>query len=1140
MKMKIYAMLLVMLVLPTAALSQTAVTGTIVDPNGNPYANGTASAQRVVATGINSGVPVNVSTNASGAFLMTLSPATYTFTICAPPTLLGQPVTNPTPRQVCFISGPIVISGGSQDVSSAVNSLALLLGPPVTVNIAGNAATATALQSVPTQCTPPQVTQGIAANGNSNCVTPITGAQGSAGQAQINNPSSPGAIGATGCQTFPDSTVGPINQDCEVHMKGPNWGVDITRFSSRSVNVNIAPQRPGITAAINSSSTSATISSASTFQNGDGVTIYGAGVTCPLTTPAAPTVTTVNDAGGLGTGYTVAGVTSGSTTYSYAVVPVSTGFCFPVASAVGSVTTAPSSIGAQSVALTGCSRSTTVATCTTSVPHQITASTKVLIYQSSDDTNLGSWVTVDTVPDTTHFTFTNGIDSTNGVGTSSTGGTVKYWTGIHIVTPTVSGAWEYCFYRTSSPAAFLGCGRPQSVFISDLTFEDWGTTITANYTRPSWLPSTPPVVAQANALVTTIASGAGTTTLTLASTASTSVVGSTIIFDNAPTISAAATSAQAAGAPILIPYGSYVINSFLTLPTRLAVMQEGSLLLNATVQVTGPTNWMGGQIPSSQSSPSFAQNGATPIIIQEANPGIYSFNGGGEWFEGLAFSGATNGSNLMFMDSVSPVTIRNSTFVTGTTANDLIGIGLIIRATNGAGNAQFYTLSDNLFAGGPGSFLNGSTDAPQLYCQICGELRMDNLNLATRSIVVVPANTSSDTTLMAGRDQGGIMPVLTLFNPVLGVIPNANVIINMFQEDTMAHPMLSVLGATAPNSNVMIINAGTPSGNGVSSPGLVSGRPITSLTIPIIPQGFVGQNVATYTKSSLGLNFTNGSMQVNGVTGSIGYSLNNNAAPTCAVSAGGSVPVGTWNYGIFAIDANGSFSALSPTVQCVTTSGQQTVTITPPARPTGAVTYQAFRNNGGGNGVVNVVPTRWTANIVDTFGFTNGGPTNLGFGLQAGINQSNMQAPQWVMTGGGFKNVHTGVFTADRATVWPDVGGNVQIATGTFTTGTLLKYDSSGRAIDSTIAATTIPTVYNHSGTQQIAPHIIIDSGALVAGTLTVTLTGSAVYTNSTSYVCTADDSTGINGMDVTYASGSSVTFNGTGTDSFRYMCIGN
>jgi hypothetical protein len=82
--------------------------------------------------------------------------------------------------------------------------------------------------------------------------------------------------------------------------------------------------------------------------------------------------------------------------------------------------------------------------------------------------------------------------------------------------------------------------------------------------------------------------------------------------------------------------------------------------------------------------------------------------------------------------------------------------------------------------------------------------------------------------------------------------------------------------------------------------------------------------------------------------------------------------------------------------------------------------------------------------------------------------------------------------------------------------------------------------VYNHSGAIQTTPHTVIDSGTLAGGTLTVTFTGSAVYTSLSSYVCVPIDTTALNPMDVTYTSGSVVVFNGTGTDTFRYVCTGN
>jgi len=68
---------------------------------------------------------------------------------------------------------------------------------------------------------------------------------------------------------------------------------------------------------------------------------------------------------------------------------------------------------------------------------------------------------------------------------------------------------------------------------------------------------------------------------------------------------------------------------------------------------------------------------------------------------------------------------------------------------------------------------------------------------------------------------------------------------------------------------------------------------------------------------------------------------------------------------------------------------------------------------------------------------------------------------------------------------------------------------------------------------------IVVNGGpvSLSGGTLTVT---SMPFTSSTSYVCSIDDSTGANNTQAVYNSGSSVTFNGSGTDTIRYTCIGN
>lgn len=127
-----------------SAFAQTTVTATVVDPNGNPYANGTASAYTLTPSGSPFQTTTPVATTITGSFTMSLPANTYIFTICSLPTLLGFPgptpnpsptvgnipATNPTPQQICFTSPPLAISGGSMDISTQLNAVALILGPP--------------------------------------------------------------------------------------------------------------------------------------------------------------------------------------------------------------------------------------------------------------------------------------------------------------------------------------------------------------------------------------------------------------------------------------------------------------------------------------------------------------------------------------------------------------------------------------------------------------------------------------------------------------------------------------------------------------------------------------------------------------------------------------------------------------------------------------------------------------------------------------------------------------------------------------------------------------------------------------------------------------------------------------------------
>jgi len=266
----------------------TTVTGTVKDANGNLYANGTVSAFLILGTG--KPVPVGASLS-SGPFPLTaaatfsvslFSPATYTFTVCGTPVSIG-PRGNPIPNSVCFGTAFIAVSGGSLDITTQINAV-----PPTILGPGGN---------------------------------------------------------PSGVLVNPVITPNPLNLDVDTHFKGPNPYVDITRFGARACDRNATPCAGGLTASMTSGSAVATISSASTFINGDGVVVYGAGSASGLTTPTGLAVTNVLATMGTGTGLTTASA-AGSTTTCYKIIARTTGGGYTPASSEVCTTTGQAARGA--------------------------------------------------------------------------------------------------------------------------------------------------------------------------------------------------------------------------------------------------------------------------------------------------------------------------------------------------------------------------------------------------------------------------------------------------------------------------------------------------------------------------------------------------------------------------------------------------------------------------------------------------------------------------------------------------------------------------------------------------------------------------------------------------------------------------
>ncbi|MBR8293195.1 hypothetical protein KDW63_03260 [Burkholderia cenocepacia] len=111
-------------------------------------------------------------------------------------------------------------------------------------------------------------------------------------------------------------------------------------------------------------------------------------------------------------------------------------------------------------------------------------------------------------------------------------------------------------------------------------------------------------------------------------------------------------------------------------------------------------------------------------------------------------------------------------------------------------------------------------------------------------------------------------------------------------------------------------------------------------------------------------------------------------------------------------------------------------------------------------------------------------------------------------------------------------------ASGTVTTTPVMKLTGAGNL--STTGTGTLP-VYSVSGTAVNAPHKVVGTIALASGTAIVTFSGNAVFTSSSSYWCSANDTSGTAAaVNVQNQSGTSVKFIGTGTDTVSFLCTGN
>ncbi len=185
---------------------------------------------------------------------------------------------------------------------------------------------------------------------------------------------------------------------------------------------------------------------------------------------------------------------------------------------------------------------------------------------------------------TTHYTYAvAAIDVNGGVSavfsaSTTTGNATLSTTNYNAFAITCSGYPQaYAVWRTattgSAPLGFIGYFDAHTAYTGGF-LQDTGLPVV---TPPLGIPTSAPGTSLAGILVTTITSGAGTTTLTLANAATTAVTSGIVRHNDVAAIQAAATAAgnTAGGAIVYIPPGTYfgssITSQVVTVPANVTI-----------------------------------------------------------------------------------------------------------------------------------------------------------------------------------------------------------------------------------------------------------------------------------------------------------------------------------------------------------------------------------------------------------------------------------------------------------------------------------------------------------------------------------------------------------------------------------------
>jgi hypothetical protein len=914
---------------------------------------------------------------------------------------------------------------------------------------------------------------------------------------------------------------------------------DITAYGARSVGVS------GFSTTASCNGTKAiTLGSASSFQNGDGITIGGCGAPNAMSTPGAPTAVTPSIASGGTTTGIVINSPTGSSTYSYKIVARDKYGALTAAGSATTIKTGQALLGLQTAKITTESLSSDFITVNTLASTVLIAGALVHITGASDP-DFDGWFIVHTVNSGTQFVIANAPIDSRGIGwqfgdsASSSGGNIAFYLSNHIKWAAVKGAWEYYIYGGPGITTFnlIGQTKPSADTWVDTSFDDYGATYMAGQTFPSYVPSTAPSSATKDPLTTTIVSGAGTKYIVVANAASQTASEQTAQFDDGPAILAAANAAHTAGGTLNIPPGPgnfYPINSFLRLPAGLNIKQSGALSLYETVEVQQNTNWFGDW--SNDGEPQFGFVGTSGVYVYAANPGIYTVGSGIDTAYMSFFSEGTNGGTIeVVQDSVNAEWDYVNFVANNGGSSDYLSTNIVFRSTSTGGNN--YHFRKTLFSGGPNQVADkswtplvyfppnqngaGSLLNNQDYVFRCMECFFNRRGIEEELSAGIAGRFEFD----GGYRQGGITPFMMVGNS-LGNIGGSFIFHNLLQ-DTEAVGTLALLGnggsfqVTVDSDYLSNYSADT---NGIPPPftgyrvtGVRSFGSITGNIPNRNTELSISSCTVTYPYSITGPNLCiNDPMKKMFETmdfpakHSLFWDLATPSAVTAsAATNGGSLTANTtYYYSVSAIGPDGG-ETVPATVASSSTTTSSNLTIPVSWRGiTGAVRYNVYRctsrcvfsdgriQNSGNWRLVDRVVT--TTRINDNgLGVGQGPPTATGTG-SVGANATEVYAPAFVTVsplsnGKSYTATDTAPITANRTYSKPDQSGTYALdLTGSTSVinGTLLSATCDSGTASVTGAVIGMPVVVSTTDGSDLGGAFNIRASVTSNGTVTVYVCG--------------------------------------------------